>query len=157
MPVTAFSSDDIVLIRSATDQKFAAVKEYKSRTSTQTVLKEMAILTSHGVFYSINLMTAGFSGLFNDWVPEKSHRVQIVHNVACGGLRDGFLVYASVTKNIRVVHVVVDTAIKWTYQSALQAIQDRYMNWIYASDVGVPRFDFSSISHRPDRETLLQA
>ncbi|GMF33941.1 unnamed protein product [Phytophthora fragariaefolia] len=158
MPVAAFSPDDIALIRSATDQNFVAVMEYKTRTTTQTVLYEEAIVTSHGAFSSINLMTAGFGGLFNDLVPEKSHQVQIVHNVACGGLRDGFLVYASATKIIRVVHVVVDTAIKWTYQSALQTIQDRYMNYIYAPDVGVPRFDFSSIiSHCPDRETLLQA
>ncbi|KAG1713297.1 hypothetical protein DVH05_001017 [Phytophthora capsici] len=98
----------------------------------------------------------GFGGRLCDVVPEASHRLQLLHNISCGGVQDGFLVYASSTTIIRVVHVVVEPRVSWTYRAALEAIQKGYFTWIYGEHGTVPQFDSAQLGHCIDQATLEQ-
>ncbi|ETL39697.1 hypothetical protein L916_09000, partial [Phytophthora nicotianae] len=157
IPIAAFSPDHIASVVSVNRGRFYAVMEYKTRTTTQTVTKEQSIAAEYGVFSSVNLMTDGFSGAFNAIVPDKDHRLQITHSIACGNIRDGFLVYAAATHIIPVVHVRVEPTVTWTYRSALSATEDNYLAWVYDPAVAVPELNLTRVKHCPDRATLLQS
>ncbi|POM79457.1 Hypothetical protein PHPALM_2871, partial [Phytophthora palmivora] len=111
--------------------RFHAIMEYKTRTTARTVQKEQVLANSWGRFLTVDVSAMGFGGRLCDVIPEASHRLQLLHSIACGGLQDGFLVYASATAIIRVVHVVVEPGVSWTYRTALEAIQKGYLTWIY--------------------------
>ncbi|KAE9190862.1 hypothetical protein PF004_g21779 [Phytophthora fragariae] len=155
MPVAAFSPDHVAFVVSVTRGRIYAIMEYKTRTKPRTEEKERRLAARHGLFTTVNLMTDGFGGLFTDLIPVVSHRLQLLHSVVCGGIQDGFIVYASTTSIIRVVHVFVGNRVSWTYRSALKAIQEGCMGWIYRSEP-VPTFKPQALGHCVDQQTLVQ-
>lgn len=130
--------------------------EYKTRTTPRTVLKEKALAVSCGVFTTVDLVTMGFGGRLNSLMPDPSHRLQIQHCVVCGGISDGFLVYASSTSIIRVVHVVVGSDVSRIYYAALKTIMTEHLMWIYSDNGVMPRFGGGPRGHCVDMVTLEQ-
>ncbi|KAE9360930.1 hypothetical protein PF008_g1533 [Phytophthora fragariae] len=125
-----------------------------TRTTPRTVLTEKALAVSCGVFTTVDLVTMGFGGRLNILIPDPSHRLQILHCVVCGGISDGFLVYASSTSFIRVVHVVVGSDVSRIYYAALKAIMTEHLMWIYSDNGVMPRFGGGPRSHCVDMVTL---
>lgn len=156
MPVAAFSPDHIASIVSVKCGRFSAVMEYKTRTTARTVQHERALSAVHCIFTTVNLASMGTGELLNTAIPELNHRLQILHSIVCGGVGDGFLVYATSSSIIRVVHVVVSSSASQTYCSALNAIARGYMGWVYTANSCIPDFDHSQYGHCVDQATLQQ-
>ncbi|POM65530.1 hypothetical protein PHPALM_18737 [Phytophthora palmivora] len=147
MPIAAFTPDNVASILNTRRGRFHAIMEYKTRTTARTVQKEQVLANSWGRFLTVDVSAMGFGGRLCDVIPEASHRLQLLHSIACGGVQDGFLVYASATAIIRVVHVVVEPGVSWTYRTALEAIQKGYLTWIYDDNAAVPHFDPAHQGH----------
>ncbi|GMF42848.1 unnamed protein product [Phytophthora fragariaefolia] len=154
--VAAFSPDNIASVLHTMRGRFNAVMEYKTRTTARTVRKEQNLASSHGKFTSVDVTTTGFGGSHCEVIPDRSHRLQILHNIVCGGVQDGFLVYASSSSIIRVIRVAVDCGVSWTYRAALEAIQKGYISWIFAENRAIPHFDSDQLGHCTDQRTLEQ-
>ncbi|OWZ06177.1 LOW QUALITY PROTEIN: hypothetical protein PHMEG_00021605 [Phytophthora megakarya] len=107
IPYAAFSPDDIAAVSSDDRGKYHAVFEYKTRVNDQTEQQETILAERFGVFTKVELMTNELCGNFKDLLPDGGHRSQILHNIVCGGVQDGFLIFASKTQIIRVVHVQI--------------------------------------------------
>ncbi|ETI39264.1 hypothetical protein F443_15139 [Phytophthora nicotianae P1569] len=71
-------------------------------------------------------------------------------------MRDGFIVYASSTAIIRVVHVVIGDDIVDSYRLAFLKIKEACMGWIYTPDAPVPPFTADELGHCGDISTLKQ-
>jgi hypothetical protein len=85
----AFSPDGIAVAFHDEFDDVVSLVEIKSKCTTATVQMEMALATRYGVFKSINASTNPLE--FKQSIPEASHRCQLVHGMACGDLRHGFL------------------------------------------------------------------
>ncbi|POM62939.1 LOW QUALITY PROTEIN: hypothetical protein PHPALM_27842 [Phytophthora palmivora] len=142
MPIAAFSPDNVASILNTRRGRFHAIMEYKTRTTARTVQKEQVLANSWGRFLTVDVSAMDFGGRLCDVIPEASHRLQLLHSIACGGLQDGFLVYASATAIIRVVHVVVEPG--------------GYLTWIYDDNAAVPHFDPAQLGHCMNQSTLEQ-
>lgn len=156
MPVAAFSPDHIAAIVSVRCGRFNAVMEYKTRATARTVQQEQAAAKAYGIFTTVELTGMGSGFRLNAVIPESSHRLQILHSIACSGITHGYLVYASSTYIIRVVHVVVSESASHTYQSALKAIALGYMEWVYTETASIPEFETEQLGHCVDQATLVQ-
>ena len=138
----AFSPDAIVIAKEEyeydkneeTGPPVLLVVEIKSKCTSSTVKKETDLATRHGKFATIHidLNDGEGGGDFNQLVPEPEYRCQLVHNIACAGLRQAFYVVASLQKIIRIVHVHVSGDAVEQYRLALQEIHDRELCWILA-------------------------
>jgi hypothetical protein len=74
-------------------------------------------------------LSEGFD-TFCEIVPEVSHRAQLLHDMACGGLEHAFYIVASTTRILRVVHVRCDSDILDTYLDALDEVwEEADMMW----------------------------
>ncbi|EGZ07972.1 hypothetical protein PHYSODRAFT_319025 [Phytophthora sojae] len=111
--------------------RFSAVLEYKTRVTERTKQSELLLAQGCGIFATVELQASGFGSLFKQMIPDPSHRSQILHNIVCGGVEDGFLIYASQTEIIRVVHVRVGVDVTTTYRAALTVIRDAHLKWVY--------------------------
>ncbi|KAG1705863.1 hypothetical protein DVH05_002427 [Phytophthora capsici] len=130
----AFSPDDIALVtRPSSSDLFFAVLEYKTKTRGNTVDTEQNIS-----------------------IPDQGHRSQLLHNIISGSVRDGFIVYASSTAIIRVVHVVIGDDIVDSYRLAFLKIKEACMDWIYTPGAPVPPFTAEELGHCGDVSTLKQ-
>eukprot|EP00644_Phytophthora_capsici_P012550 jgi/Phyca11/113073/e_gw1.23.238.1 len=154
-PVAAFSPDNIASVLSVNAGRFYAVMEYKTRTRSTTEQSERRLTQLYGAYVSVDIALDGFGGRLKKLIPDASHRVQILHSIVCGSIQDGFLVYASTSSIIRVVHIKVGDHVSWTYRAALNTIQSRYMAWIYDGEP-VPTFASHQLGHCVDQQTLLQ-
>ncbi|OWY90276.1 hypothetical protein PHMEG_00041674 [Phytophthora megakarya] len=156
IPFAAFSPDDIAAVSSDDRGKFHAVFEYKTRVNDQTEQQETILAERFGVFAKVELMANGLCGNFKELVPDGGHRSQILHNIVCGGVQDGFLIFASKTQIIRVVHVQIGDDVAATYQRALLVISVAYMEWVYDETKEVPYFSIDVLGHCVDASTLSQ-
>lgn len=120
--------------------RFSAVLEYKTRVTERTKQSELLLAQGCGIFATVELQASGFGSLFKQMIPDPSHRSQILHNIVCGGVEDGFLIYASQTEIIRVVHVRVGVDVTTTYRAALTVIRDAHLKWVYEENVAIPCF-----------------
>ncbi|KUF96203.1 hypothetical protein AM587_10001032 [Phytophthora nicotianae] len=151
----AFSPDDVADVVDNTES-FYAILEYKTRTKSSTAATEKAISAKHGMFTSIRLDTGSNGKQFRRLVPDQAHRSQILHNIIIASLRNGFLVYASKTTILRVVHVIVSEDVAEAYLLALSTIKDKCLSWIYSPDTPLPNFSAEELGHCVDTATLKQ-
>lgn len=154
-PYLAFSPDEIAVVSNCGSLVFA-VFEYKTRTKAQTVEKEVAIATKHGNFATI-VINNGLDGeRFRELIPDQAHRAQVLHNLIASSLTHGFLVYASKTTIIRVVHVVAGEDVVDAYLLGLASVKNQCLDWIYSPDISVPKFSTEELGHCGDMSTLHQ-
>ncbi|KAE8984205.1 hypothetical protein PR002_g23018 [Phytophthora rubi] len=130
--------------------------EYKTRTRSSTVAKEKSIIAQHGMFTMIHLDTGHDGEQFRVLVPDQGHRPQIVHNIIVSSVRNGFLVYASKTTILPVVHIIVSDDVADAYLLALSSVKETCLTWIYSSDVPIPKFTIEELGHCDDMATLEQ-
>ncbi|EGZ26799.1 hypothetical protein PHYSODRAFT_308431 [Phytophthora sojae] len=147
MVFAAFSPDHIAVMLSAVRGQFYTVLEYKTRVVDDTQQCEQSLADTYGALASVQLVTNAFDRTFKDIVPEGSHWCRILHNVVCGGVRDGFLVYATPTRIIRIVHVYVGDPVAVTYRAALHFICEAYMKWVYDDTLVTPYFSLTDLGH----------
>ncbi|OWZ13966.1 hypothetical protein PHMEG_00012623 [Phytophthora megakarya] len=103
----AFSIDDVALVTlPARDDPIFAVLEYKAKTRPRTIASKQGLSDQLGWFqtFAMNCETDDF--WLKSLIPEQSHRSQLIYNIICCYLKNGFIVYAFPTKIIRVVHVI---------------------------------------------------
>ncbi|OWZ17712.1 hypothetical protein PHMEG_0008312 [Phytophthora megakarya] len=156
MPFAAFSPDDIAVITSPTRPQFYAVLEYKTRVTEATQQREQLLAETHGIFSSVRLLENGNAPDFKSQIPDGSYRCQILHNIVCGQVSDGFLVFATQSRIIRVVHVFVEASVAATYRMAMKVICDAYMHWVYDESALTPYFSLDELGTRVDLHTLEQ-
>lgn len=150
----AFSPDDIALVVHPNGDRVFVVLEYKTRTKPNTVEKEMLLAEKWGRFPTITLSSVEDSNYFKDLIPDQGHRSQLLHNIICASLRSGFLVYASPTAIIRVVHVAVGEDVAESYLLAFTSIKNTCLDWIYAPENMVPMLSSEELGHCGDMATL---
>jgi hypothetical protein len=158
----AFSPDGIVVVKHNEElhqgddeapTNFLALVEIKSKCTNATVQKETALAAAYGVFRTV----VAFIDVeeFKQCVPEASYRCQLLHGMACGSLQDAFYVVASLSRIIRVVHVVIDQFTMQSYRLALQEVHDRELTWVLHGEV--PNLDGITLTHAVDRYTITKA
>ena len=149
----AFSPDGIAVAFHDDFDDVVSLVEIKSKCTTATVQKEMALATRYGVFKSINSSLNPLE--FKQSVPESSHRCQLIHGMACGDLRHAFYVVASLSRTIRIVHVLIDDKTVECYHRSLRDFARAEMDWVL--DGEVPSLDGIKLTHAVDAYTIGKA
>lgn len=153
----AFSPDDIALVtRPSRNISFFAVLEYKTKPRGNTVDTERNIAVRCGKLATVELNSHSDSRYLKTLISDQGHRSQLLHNIISGSLRDGFIVYASSTAILRVVHVVIGDDIVDAYRLALRNIKEACMDWIYTPNASVQPFTVDELGHCGDVSTLKQ-
>jgi hypothetical protein len=149
----AFSPDGILVARFAGEEPFLALLEMKSRCTKTTETKEIALASNLGRFQVINLSQECTGGVFKHLIAEASHRAQLLHGMACGGLMNAFYVVASLTNIIRVVHIIVDKEDLDLYMAVLEGIHETAnLRWVIGGKV--PEFTEAELGYAVDLHTV---
>jgi hypothetical protein len=162
----AFSPDAIVLVED--EEEFMRndgsigqrpprlfVVEIKSKCTASTVKKEINMSIRYGVFRTVFVDLTDGEGEFKQLVPELDYRCQLLHCIACAGLRHAFYVVASLQKIIRIVHVHVHGDAIEQYRLALQEVHNRELSWVLHGKL--PSLDGMKLGHAVDVYTVTKA
>ena len=151
----AFSPNAIVLVEDVEDDGTRGrppprlfVVEIKSKCTTATVKKEINLSIRHGIFRTISVALNDGEEDFKQLVPELEYRCQLLHCIACAGLRHAFYVVASLQKIIRIVHVHVGGDAIEQYRLALQEVHNRELSWVLYGKL--PSLDGMKLGHAVD-------
>jgi hypothetical protein len=135
----AFSPDGIAIIRkSGLDTPHYAGIEIKTKVSKGTITAEIQLQEKFGHFAIVNVFQD--PGLFSQLVPSVEYRGQVLHLMACGSLNHAFLIFASLTKIIRVIYVLADSSNLSLYILAMDQIRMKYFDWVDKDDEIPARF-----------------
>ena len=129
------------------------IKTKTTHDTEQTELEYIKTTLQNEVYGHISVCSVADAEVFKKQIPQRSHRVQVLHHAATLQVQQMFYVVASTQRILRVAHVVFSPVVLANYCDSQRFIQNRYMNWIYGSD---PVPTFADYGHAKSRDTIIQ-
>ena len=120
-------------------RKFFIGCEAKTKTTGATEAEAINYMNVHlggRAYDKITIKSDADAALLKKFIPDRSHRVQVLHHAATTQLLDMFYVIASTKRIIRIVNITYSAQVLATYSDSVKFIQRKYMHWIYTKEDG---------------------